>query len=245
MDKTNNNIQVLNRAFQILKIIKKEKDVKISLGKIAKITGLPRSTVQRIVNSLINENFLSQSNQKGISIGDEIYKLAASTNDDVVRSLSPIINSLSNKTKETVDLSILKDNHMLLLDRVLGTYRLGVNSKIGLKLPMSTTASGKSALSLLDVDKVKILLMNEDQVSRRKNIKKLEDEIAKAGINGIAYDFDENNDGISAVGSSFIIGNEIYSISIPVPSHRFNTKQKELEKNLKEAIEKVKPVMDN
>ena len=110
---------------------------------------------------------------------------------------------------------------------------------------MSTTASGKSALSLLDVDKVKILLMNEDQVSRRKNIKKLEDEIAKAGINGIAYDFDENNDGISAVGSSFIIGNEIYSISIPVPSHRFNTKQKELEKNLKEAIEKVKPVMDN
>ena len=129
MDKTNNNIQVLNRAFQILKIIKKEKDVKISLGKIAKITGLPRSTVQRIVNSLINENFLSQSSQKGISIGDEIYKLAASTNDDVVRSLSPIINSLSNKTKETVDLSILKDNHMLLLDRVLGTYRLGVNSK--------------------------------------------------------------------------------------------------------------------
>ena len=162
-----------------------------------------------------------------------------------MRSLSPIINSLSNKTKETVDLSILKDNHMLLLDRVLGTYRLGVNSKIGLKLPMSTTASGKSALSLLDVDKVKILLMNEDQVSRRKNTKKLEDEIAKAGINGIAYDFDENNDGISAVGSSFIIGNEIYSISIPVPSHRFNTKQKELEKNLKEAIEKVKPVMDN
>ena len=29
MDKTNNNIQVLNRAFQILKIIKKEKDEKI------------------------------------------------------------------------------------------------------------------------------------------------------------------------------------------------------------------------
>ena len=176
MDKNNNNIQVLNRAFQILKIIKKERDIKISLGKIAKIADLPRSTVQRIVNSLINENFLSQSNQKGISIGDEIYKLAASNNDDVVRSLSPIINSLSNKTRETVDLSILKDNHMLLLDRVLGTYRLGVNSKIGLKLPMSTTASGKSALSLLDVDKVKIFLKNEDHGSRRKNIKKLESE---------------------------------------------------------------------
>ena len=245
MDRSDNNIQVLSRAFQILKIIKKERDVKISLGKIAKIANLPRSTVQRIVNSLVNENFLSQSQEKGIIIGNEIYKLAATNSYDVVRSLSPIINSLSNKTRETVDLSILKDNHMLLLDRVLGTYRLGVNSKIGLKLPMSTTASGKSALSLLDVEKVKEFLENESQSFRRKDVNKLKDEIAKAGINGIAYDFDENNDGISAVGSSFIIDNKIYSISIPVPSHRFNIKQKELEKNLKEAIEKVKPVLDN
>ena len=245
MDRSDNNIQVLSRAFQILKIIKKERDVKISLGKIAKISNLPRSTVQRIVNSLVKENFLSQSQEKGIIIGNEIYKLAATNSYDVVRSLSPIINALSNKTRETVDLSILKDNHMLLLDRVLGTYRLGVNSKIGLKLPMSTTASGKSALSLLDVEKVKEFLENESQSSRRKDVNKLKDEIAKAGINGIAYDFDENNDGISAVGSSFIIDNNIYSISIPVPSHRFNTKQKELEKNLKEAIEKVKPVLDN
>ena len=245
MDRSDNNIQVLSRAFQILTIIKKERDVKISLGKIAKIANLPRSTVQRIVNSLVSGNFLSQSQEKGIIIGNEIYKLAATNSYDVVRSLSPIINALSNKTRETVDLSILKDNHMLLLDRVLGTYRLGVNSKIGLKLPMSTTASGKSALSLLDVEKVKEFLENESQSSRRKDVNKLKDEIAKAGINGIAYDFDENNDGISAVGSSFIIDNNIYSISIPVPSHRFNTKQKELEKNLKEAIEKVKPVLDN
>ena len=244
MDRSDNNIQVLSRAFQILKIIKKERDVKISLGKIAKIANLPRSTVQRIVNSLVSGNFLSQSQEKGIIIGNEIYKLAASNSYDVVRSLSPIINALSNKTRETVDLSILKDNHMLLLDRVLGTYRLGVNSKIGLKLPMSTTASGKSALSLLNIDKVKEFLENESQNSRRKDVNKLKDEIAKAGINGIAYDFDENNDGISAVGSSFIIDNEIYSISIPVPSHRFSIKQKELEKNLKEAIDKVKPVLE-
>ena len=161
MGRSDNNIQVLSKAFQILKIIKKERDVKISLGKIAKISNLPRSTVQRIVNSLVKENFLSQSQEKGIIIGNEIYKLAATNSYDVVRSLSPIINALSNKTRETVDLSILKDNHMLLLDRVLGTYRLGVNSKIGLKLPMSTTASGKSALSLLDVEKVKEFLEND------------------------------------------------------------------------------------
>ena len=245
MDKNNKSIQVLNRAFEILKIIKSEKSTKMSLGKIAKIANLPRSTVQRIVNSLIKEDFLSYSTDQGIQIGNEIYKLAATDNYDIVRSLKPVINSLSNKTRETVDLAILNNDHMLLLDRVLGTYRLGVNSKIGLKLPLSTTASGKSALSLMDNNKVKDLLQNEKSTNRRKDNKKLEDEIAKVGIKGIAYDFDENNDGISAIGSAFIVDNKIYSISIPVPSHRFSIKQKELEKFLREAIEKVKPIIDS
>ena len=53
MDKNNKSIQVLNRAFEILKIIKSEKSTKMSLGKIAKLANLPRSTVQRIVNSII------------------------------------------------------------------------------------------------------------------------------------------------------------------------------------------------
>ena len=35
MDKNNKSIQVLNRAFEILKIIKSEKSTKMSLGKIA------------------------------------------------------------------------------------------------------------------------------------------------------------------------------------------------------------------
>ena len=103
----------------------------------------------------------------------------------------------------------------------------------------------KSALSLMDNNKVKDLLQNEKSTNRRKDNNKLEDEIAKVGIKGIAYDFDENNDGISAIGSAFIVDNKIYSISIPVPSHRFSIKQKELEKFLKEAIEKVKPIIDS
>ena len=102
MGKSSSNIQVLSRAFQILRIIKKERDSKISLGKIAKISNLPRSTVQRIVNSLIKENYLLIAADKGIQLGDEIYKMAALDNYDVVKTLSPIINSLSNKTKETI-----------------------------------------------------------------------------------------------------------------------------------------------
>ena len=101
MDRSDKNIQVLSKAFQILKIIKKERDVKISLGKIAKISNLPRSTVQRIVNSLVKENFLSQSQEKGIIIGNEIYKLAATNSYDVVKSLSPITVSYTHLTLPT------------------------------------------------------------------------------------------------------------------------------------------------
>ena len=132
---------------------------------------------------------------------------------------------------------------MVLLDRVLGSYRLGVTSEIGLKLPLSTTANGKSALSLLDTKKVKEILKSKNNKNKKRDRKQLQDEIAKAGITGIAYDFDENNEGISAIGTSFIIEKDIYSISIPVPSSRFSFKKESLEKKLKIAIEKLKPVL--
>ena len=236
-------IQVLARAAQIMKIIKKEHDPSLSLGKIANHVNLPRSTVQRIVTALIQENFLKIDKKYNLTIGSQIYELASDTEFDAKKKLNPIINSLSLETNETVDLAVLKGNYMVLLDRVLGSYRLGVTSEIGLKLPLSTTANGKSALSLLDTKKVKEILKSKNNKNKKKDRKQLQDEIAKAGITGIAYDFDENNEGISAIGTSFIIEKDIYSISIPVPSSRFSFKKESLEKKLKIAIEKLKPVL--
>ena len=236
-------IQVLARAAQIMKIIKKENDPSLSLGKIANHVNLPRSTVQRIVTALIQENFLKIDKKYNLTIGSQIYDLASDNEFDAKKKLKPIINSLSLETNETVDLAVLKENYMVLLDRVLGSYRLGVTSEIGLKLPLSTTANGKSALSLLDTKKVKEILKSKNNKNKKRDRKQLQDEIAKAGITGIAYDFDENNEGISAIGTSFIIEKDIYSISIPVPSSRFSFKKESLEKKLKIAIEKLKPVL--
>jgi len=236
-------IQVLARAAQIMKIIKKENGPSLSLGKIANHVNLPRSTVQRIVTALIQENFLKIDKKYNLTIGSQIYDLASDTEFDAKKKLKPIINSLSLETNETVDLAVLKGNYMVLLDRVLGSYRLGVTSEIGLKLPLSTTANGKSALSLLDTKKVKEILKSKNNKNKKRDRKQLQDEIAKAGITGIAYDFDENNEGISAIGTSFIIEKDIYSISIPVPSSRFSFKKESLEKKLKIAIEKLKPVL--
>ena len=236
-------IQVLARAAQIMKIIKKENDSSLSLGKIANHVNLPRSTVQRIVTALIQENFLKIDKKYNLTIGSQIYDFASDTEFDAKKKLKPIINSLSLETNETVDLAVLKENYMVLLDRVLGSYRLGVTSEIGLKLPLSTTANGKSALSLLDTKKVKEILKSKNNKNKKRDRKQLQDEIAKAGITGIAYDFDENNEGISAIGTSFIIEKDIYSISIPVPSSRFSFKKESLEKKLKIAIEKLKPVL--
>ena len=243
--KTSNNIQVISRAFEILRIIKKEKGVELSLGKISKLSNLPRSTVQRIINSLIHENYVVFNKSTGLSLGSEIYELASEDNFDVVKALRPIINTLSNRTNETVDLAILKNNKMVLLDRILGTYRLIINSKIGFKFPLISTASGKAALSLLDSSKVEKLIANEiSDIKTAINEKKLLNEIAKIGITGIAFDINELNDGISAIGSAFFIENNIYSISIPVPSHRFSVKQKEFEKQMILALEKVKIIID-
>ncbi|XYQ53401.1 helix-turn-helix domain-containing protein [Pectobacterium carotovorum] len=58
-------IQVISRAASILRILDCSNQ---SLGAIANATGLPRSTVQRIVASLASEKFV-EADKQGVRIG--------------------------------------------------------------------------------------------------------------------------------------------------------------------------------
>ena len=67
-----NNVRVITRAAQILRVLKSD-DRGLSLGEIAERIGLPRSTVQRLVNALIAEGFVvASASGSGLRLGLEI-----------------------------------------------------------------------------------------------------------------------------------------------------------------------------
>ncbi len=221
-------IQVISRAAAILRVCSASK-AGLSLGEIAAELALPRSTVQRIVNALVTEGLLqTNGSHHSIRIGIGLHAIALAQRVDVVEIAHTFLKELSQKTGETVDLAELKSDHLVFVDQVSGSQRLRTISSVGEIFPLHNTANGKAALSFMtDNDVVSRLRSTIDIKPASLNL--LLSEIQLARLKGFAEDNDEHMEGISAIGTAFQTrtGN-IFAISIPMPSVRFQSKKQQL-----------------
>ncbi len=233
-------IQVLARAADILRTLKEDTSG-LSLGAIAQRVDLPRSTVQRIVNALVAEDLVSPASAStGYMIGPEILALAQAGHRDITQYLHPVMQDLSRKTGETVDLALVKNDQMVFVDQVAGTQRLRAVSAIGEVFPMTVTANGKAALTWLRESTAKRIIEAEQKqgICQQPGVRLL-DELRTVKKNGYALDIDEYTEGISAAGVAFSVAGSIYALSIPVPSHRFKNAQSDFVAELLFTKEKI------
>ncbi len=229
----NQGIQVLSRAAEILRALKAD-NRGLSLGRIAGRVGLPRSTVQRIVNALIAERLVVPgAGAGGYQLGPEILALAQAARRDVAGTLRPLIEALARDTGETVDLALFRDGGMVFIDQAVGTQRLRTVSAIGETFPLTVTANGKAALTWLDEGEVARIAADED---RRLNTGRtpvdLKFEIEAIRTSGYALDLDEHTADISAAGIAFRVRGAVYAISLPAPSQRFSVRREALVEKL-------------
>jgi DNA-binding IclR family transcriptional regulator len=227
--KERHSVQVIARAANVLRALEGEGDG-LSLGQIAQRVGLARSTVQRIVDALSEEQFvIAASPTSGVRLGPALIRLAASARIEFDQITRPLLAELSQKVGETVDLSVLKGNGAVFTDQVQGVHRLRAVSAVGETFPLHCSANGKALLSVVDEQKLEKLLRNPLARSTANTIvqrAELLKEIESVRRLGVAYDLEEHTEGICAVGTAFLdpIGRAI-AISIPVPTTRFKNKR--------------------
>jgi len=227
----NQSIQVIGRAAQILRALAKEGGG-LSLGGIAKEVALPRSTVQRIVTALVEEGFVSIATKSGgIRLGPEIQTLARAVAMSPREQFRPVLEEIAKATGETVDLAVFRGDKMLFIDQVVGSQRLRTVSSIGETFPLTSTANGKAALACIDEFEATKLIMTEMSGSAReeRRLSEMLAELDEIRNGALARDNGEHTAGVSALG--FAVADpsgEIYAVSLPVPSSRFESKEVEL-----------------
>ena len=232
-------IQVISRAADILRALKAD-NRGLSLGRIAGRVGLPRSTVQRIVNALVAENLIAPNAVfGGYQLGPEILALARAGRQDVAKTLRPLLESLARDTGETVDLAVFRNGGMVFIDQVVGAQRLRAVSAIGETFPMTVTANGKATLGWLDdADIARIAAAERRNANYGRTAAALRREIRTVRERGYALDLDEHTAGISAAGIAFRVRGAVYAVSIPAPSQRFlENRDALLEKLLEAGVE--------
>lgn len=216
-------VQVISRAARILRTLGNEPEG-LSLGGIAERVDLPRSTVQRIVNALASEALVTTpSPMARIRLGSGLLALASRSRFDMVEIAHPFLKALSAETGETIDLAILRGDHIVFVDQVIGSQRLRAVSAVGEQFPLHSTASGKACLALLPDREVRaaigdVFARTSDQ---HEALDRFLAEIAEVRRTGLAHDEEEHSSGISAIGVGLRdrIG-DIYAVSIPAPTSR-------------------------
>ena len=218
-------IQVVSRAIAVLKACE-ALGPGLSLSDIARHVDLPRSTVQRIVQSLADGGFLvSEGRSRSIALGPDLLAMGADATANVFELAHPFLKELAEQTGETVDLARLNRDHMIFINQVPGAHRLRAVSAVGDVFPLHCTANGKVALALLNETQLHKALSGKLTAFTHNTITDhaaLLTEISAVKSGAVAVDNEEHSLGICAIGAGFTDkARQIYAVSIPIPAVRF------------------------
>lgn len=245
--KNKNRIQVIERAVSILRVIR-DSQAGLSLGKIANQVNLPRSTVQRIVTALETERMVISSDKRGgWVLGPELQTMVQKATWNIVDACRPELFELSRRTGETVDLSVFRGVGMIFLDTIAGNQRLAAMVSIGDIFPLTSTANGRAALSLMDNKKIESLIKLElGNTISQSEISSFIKKIELVRLSGFSYDLEEHTKGVCAIGIPFKdwSGNA-HAISVPIPATRYKENKSMIEKELKNLSMNINHLISN
>jgi DNA-binding IclR family transcriptional regulator len=224
-DGDGNSVQVVARAAAILRQLGQAPRGR-SLAEIAGGVDLPRSTVHRLVKALEHEGFVVPvSASGGFRLGPGILQLANASREWLVANVHPQLVALSAELGETVDLAVLSGDRVTFIDQVARPQRLQAVSAVGVSFPLHSTANGKALLAELADDEIRKLLSSRLPRLTPHTITSFDmlmAELADVRSSGVAWDREENDLGICAVGTA--IPNPfgvLTAVTVPVPASRF------------------------
>ena len=204
-------VQSVDRALQILDILAREGDAGVS--EIADEMGVHKSTVSRLVGSLVGRELVRQNSERGkYQLGFGILRLASSIPGrlSVVHEAREILESLAAQYKETVNLAVQRSNYDVNVDQAMGPSTLATHDWVGSLTPLHATSSGKVLLAALAADET--------------NRAELEKQLLDISRQGYAVVHEEFEIGLTAVAVPIFnhVGNVIAAVSISGPTFRFS-----------------------
>lgn len=225
-DADSSGSQVIARAATILRALELQPKG-MTISSLSRETGLPRTTVHRLVTSLESQQLLI-SGSTGVRLGPALARLAASAHTDVIALSQPSMETLGRRTRETVDLCVYRGSHAVSVSQFVSDQELRVVSAVGTAFPCHCTAHGKAILAMLADEKIADLLGGQPDVRTDNTLRTLPlllDDIRQTRARRYAIDREEHARGVCGMGVYLNTGaGEHYAISVAVPALRFEEK---------------------
>ncbi len=197
------------------------------LADIARSTHLPKSTVHRLIQPLLDLNLL-QRVEGGFALGLVLFELGelVPVKSQLRQAALPFMQDLFAATHQTVHLGVRDGCDVVYAEKIHGHGGVDLPSRIGGRLPLTCTGIGKALLAFALPDVVDEVL---GQPLRRltphsiTDLDLLKDEVSRVQTAGVAYDREEAAVGGCCVAAPVLVnGVAIAALSVSVPVAQFH-----------------------
>lgn len=228
-----NRIPTNLRTLLILEVLGQQSEP-MSPAEVGRAIGLPKQTVHRLCNTLLEEGFLVRDERRrGLRPGRRARMLSSgimhSSASHMVRNR--ILQNLSDATGETVNYVVPEDRGMAYLDRVETDWPIRIQLPVGSTVPFNCTASGKMYLACLPKNRrkqlVRVMHLEKLTETTITDPEALLEELALTAKRGYSLDNSEFVDMMNAIAAPVLdkSGRYCASLAIHAPTQRMSIDQ--------------------
>ncbi|MBD1567407.1 IclR family transcriptional regulator [Vibrio sp. S12_S33] len=210
MSKVQGN-QALAKAFDVIDSIA---DGNRNLKDICEQLGLPKSTVHRILQGLIEARYIREVKGIGLVLGTKMIQLGIRAQADMpLKEIAkPYIRELAQLTLDTVHLGIKDEDEIFYLDKIPGQRHVQMRSQVGDRLPLAATGVGKALM--LDMPKMEWQRLISTQTEL--DVEHMMNRMEQYAKDDYSFDLEDNDDLVRCVAAPIRNknGNIIAAISV-------------------------------
>lgn len=145
------NVQVLDRALDLIELLATAQNG-LSIADMSAATGLPKSTIHRILASYTGRHYVEKNNETRIySLGHKVVEIASLylNKINLKTEASPIMHEIATMFNAVSYLGILENNEVMYLECAEQFNNLRLYTNIGKREPLHCTALGKVLMAAL------------------------------------------------------------------------------------------------
>jgi DNA-binding IclR family transcriptional regulator len=120
---------------------------RLTLTELSRRSGMPLSTVHRLVGELVQWRALDPDEAGGYRVGLRLWELGQLAPGPLREVAHPWLQDLLDTTRENVHMAIREDMEVLYIDKICGRKAVPIVSRVGGRLPMHPTGVGKVLLA--------------------------------------------------------------------------------------------------
>ncbi|MGA1074792.1 MAG: IclR family transcriptional regulator [Ilumatobacteraceae bacterium] len=220
------SVRSVERAFAILRALATGP---AGVTEIAERTDLPKSTVSRILTTLVDVGVVDQSDSMGwYSLGETLLELSAAAGPGrgLVGVVRPYLAELMTEIGEATGLGVLEGRRVRYLDQVDAAHEVQVRDWTGESVDAHVVSSGLVLLAFADDDVRRTFLEGELAGWTEHSITDaavLEQRLTDVGRAGFGWVYEEMSEGLNSVAAPIFnhAGLVVAAVHAHGPSYRF------------------------